>query len=206
MLKAMLKPILQETIKSILSNEDEKGYFVARTDGFTQWWELSEPIIIPESVDYKLEITLMSSTPAFYAYGSGTTNNNNRLVFAGEDSNVFGLAFSNNVINNSWVLSESVLLVERASKVTKLYVDGVELTSSSLDTEIIISRLGGRYEGTTSIQPISGYMKDFYFEINGVKTIKIPLTNRSQGATQLATIGSVNATMVGYTPDVWEQE
>ena len=48
-----------------------------------------------------------------------------------------------------------------------------------------------------------GVIYGFEFEINGVLTNKIPLTNKSQGATQLATVGNVNAFMPNYTEAVW---
>ena len=45
---------------------------------------------------------------------------------------------------------------------------------------------------------------DFEVERGGEIIYAIPLTNKSQGATQLATVGSVNATMINYTGDEWE--
>ena len=46
---------------------------------------------------------------------------------------------------------------------------------------------------------------DFKVTRDGVIVNEIPLANKAQGATQIATVGSVNATMINYTPDVWEE-
>lgn len=40
---------------------------------------------------------------------------------------------------------------------------------------------------------------------NGTVINEIPLTNKSQGATQLATVGNVNATIINFTEDGWEK-
>ena len=44
----------------------------------------------------------------------------------------------------------------------------------------------------------------FEILIDEVITYKMPLANKPQGATQLATVGNVNATMANYSSDVWE--
>ena len=41
---------------------------------------------------------------------------------------------------------------------------------------------------------------------NGTIINEIPLTNRNQGSTQLATIGDVNAFMTDYAEDVWKNK
>ena len=52
----------------------------------------------------------------------------------------------------------------------------------------------------------SGTIKMFRVrDSSGVVVNEIPLTNKSQGATQLATVGNVNAFMPNYTEAVWRK-
>ena len=66
-----------------------------------------------------------------------------------------------------------------------------------------LSVIGARYN---FVEFFGGAIKNIEVIKGGVIANKIPLTNKDQGATQLPTVGNVSATMVGYTPDVWEQD
>lgn len=177
--------------------------YVAQLDGATQYWQLSEPLIIDSNDDYEFALNLLAEINEFYIFGSATTLTDNRLVVYGNGSGLLGLG-ENEQINWSAFNNLNELRVSRVSGVFSVYYGGDLLTQSSGNTTSFqISRIGGRYDGSTAINPLKGRVSNFEFSRGGVLENKIPLTNKAQGATQLATVGNVNATMVGYNENVW---
>lgn len=182
--------------------------YVARLDGVSQYWQLSEAIIIPQGAAYKIYIDTdlsASNGDVVQTYmGSGDPNTDFWWYRNGTDVKSCIVRFFNSEFV-SFVFSEAI------SGVVSVESDGSNLTiesngqrvsrpSSMMLDGFSISLIG--YRGYYAYA--KGVMKDFKVEINGVLTHSIPLTNREQGATQLATVGNVNATMPNYTPDVWE--
>lgn len=162
---------------------------VARLDGATQYWQLSDPI--PIQVEDQIEFMFIggSVTNSFAAF-VGATN--------------FSVRFD--------VDTTATFLREQGSSATLngLPVDsGVTPVPSNGENSVLISSLStGSLEQISSIggsRLMNLPVYNFRVIRNGVVIHEIPLTNKAQGATQLATVGNVNATMVGYTPDVWEE-
>ena len=189
--------------------------YVARLDGATQHWELSEPITAEDGDDFSLKIKadrgvrtagcfLMTSMSGG-DYGINIYSTGDYSTGAGKLS-IFGLGNSPSVENLDSFTNLDVE-VERVSGVWTLTVNGVSDTKTPTSEPPAIAsstatNLGRRVSGSFYSD---GYISDFEFSKNGVVINKIPLTNKPQGATQLATVGSVNATMINYTEAVWEE-
>lgn len=163
---------------------------VARLNGTDQYWQLSEAITI--DVNYSIELMFVGGqVSSLYARFYSLTNNDMTVDSAGEYFDKFRVIGGETLLNSVEIVTGDPIPTSGANKLeTKLSASGV--------IEYI-----GSFNGTRLINlPLYGFVvKD---EL-GTVINEIPLTNKAQGATQLATVGNVNATMVGYTPDVWEQ-
>lgn len=168
--------------------------FVAQLDGAMQSWQLSEPIPLLSGykVRYKTSVTGGLGN-VVYLHGSSTQStslsayivpSNSQLSFSGStNEKLDGVPFVNN--------SAIQLGVE--------YV--VEFEVNSNKDIATLFRLQDIEKYT------AGYIYDFeVLNELGVVVNKIPLTNKAQGATQLATVGNVNATMINYTEAVWKDK
>lgn len=166
---------------------------VARLDGVTQYWQLSEPIplLAGYKVRYKTSVTgglgnvvyLHGSSAQSTSLSAYIVPSNSQLSFSGStNEKLDGVPFVNN--------SEIQLGVE--------YV--VEFSVNSNKDIATLFRLQDVEKYT------AGYIYDLeVLDDTGTVVNRIPLTNKAQGATQLATVGNVNATMINYTGDEWEQ-
>lgn len=181
---------------------------VARLDGATKYWQLSAPITAPASTDF-----------TYSAYISGTRTSDIEGIFS--DSG-----------GSSWLRvldtdqSQDLQMFIGGSFKGASYPVGYDLRDGNFNL-FKLSRVGGQLSfsindsemkslGTSnaefnidnlfrfSNQYFTGVIYGFDVEIDGVLTNSIPLTNKAQGATQLATVGNVNATMLNYTGDEWE--
>lgn len=183
--------------------------WVYRTDGATQYWQLSEPVTAPASVDF-----------TFTAYISGTRTSDIEGVFSdsggsswiralnsgqGQDLQMFiGGSFKGASYPIGYGLRDGNFNLFKLSRVggqLSFSINDSEMKSlGSSNAEFSIDNLF-RF----SNQHFAGVIYGFEVEINGVLTNQIPLTNKLQGATQLPTIGSVSATIVGYNENDWEK-
>jgi len=180
--------------------------YVYRLDGLTKYYQLSDQIVIPASTDCAIRFTL-----------NGTSDNYEGLFKSADGSDWFRLIPSSQGSNFQGNLGGT-------------FISGVPYSSLTVrngqDREFTLRRLAGRFyidvggqsftlslsSGSFSISALcefggdefAGYIKNFEVEINSVITNQIPLTNKTQGATQLPTVGSVSATIINYT-DTWEE-
>ena len=173
---------------------------VARSDGFSQYWQLSGPIEL--SSGHRIEFDLFGVTeintrmgllsdPIFQDYL--------RLHDSGEIRFREGSAYiADTSINDGVYIQQPQYPYGAGSNnIKSILRDG---RSASFNV------VGAAHNGDFFRFYLSGAIYNIkHYDENDILLHEIPLTNKSQGATQLATVGSVNATMVNYTPDVWEE-
>lgn len=199
-------PILEQAGFSIGSTEPEPVInYVARLDGISQRWSFSDVRTLEGDFEVAFDV-LMDGTPPLVLMGGA---NRFGCIFFNEGK--FNFRDINDVTRTTvntfssagdTVYSVRVLI---SSGVISVSIDGVDQPLSGNT-----SNFTGLYLRYLAVRDsdnfyLKGYIKSFELIESGVKTIAIPLTNKAQGATQLATVGSVNATMVNYTEDVWEE-
>jgi len=180
--------------------------YVYRLDRLTKYFQFSEPIVIPANVNYEIGFYAsreLNDTSLLYIFGysQGNIDNQHRLALSsGVPQRAFGMGFSSDEFNfngdNQFTLTHNGI-----SKVT--FISFNAMTDAFNDQTITIDRLMGPWLGASSGY-LNGYVRDFYVKVNGVEIIRIPLTNKAQGATQLPTVGNVSATIANYT-DTWEE-
>ena len=186
---------------------DVKNY-VARLDGVSQCYQLSGPITAPADTDFKVSFYINGVNDSFEGlFSSSDPQSWLRLLPSSNSINLqgqLGAGFYQAVPFSELNLRDGVtrkLSVQRVSGRMRFVIDNTLIFNSSILTSAFsietLAKFGGDYFG--------GVIYDFEVEINGVLTNKIPLTNKAQGATQLATIGDINAFMPNYTVDVWEE-
>ena len=187
--------------------------YVARLDGATQYWDLRDlqgiptDIVLPVNSNFKINLNIIGGNTGFEGlldspdgrlwlrFLSRTQSNNLQGYVDGSYVSEFPNTESNIRDGNEHTVS-----IIREAGLFYLGVDGVSAETTVTDnSELSLNRLA-RF----STVEFGGVVKDFQVEINGALTNQIPLTNKAQGATQLATVGNVNATMINYTGDEWE--
>lgn len=180
--------------------------YVARLDGATQSWQLTSPITIPASTDCAIRFKINGSRDSYEGlFRSADSSDWLRLIPESQTNNIQG-SFNGSFIGGAPYTSLVVRNGQERSftlrrEAGRFYVDIDEqsFTLSLIDNQFsidVLCEFGGGY--------FAGYISEFEVEIGGVITNQIPLTNKAQGATQLATVGNVNATMIGYTGSEWE--
>ena len=168
--------------------------WVAQLEGAMQYWQLSEEIPLPIGYSYEMDVLYEASNLSendYLATGEGDTNS--PLFF----------------INREFLDTGSVGRLSNPSVDggdNKLPYDNkfhtVVVTSASNSASVGI--LGARFNYTRTC---SGIIMMFRVrDSNGVVVNEIPLTNKAQGANQLATVGNINAFMPNYTEAVWKKE
>jgi len=166
--------------------------YVAKLNGVDQYWQLTEEITVPDGGSIELDLMYDSSNQSSTEYVlTSEDNSDTSLFFASREAIQAG---SSGYISNVLVDGElsSMLPYDNVFHTIKCIASG-GLT--------MVGILAARFSYTRNS---SGTIKMFRVrDSGGVVVNEIPLTNKSQGATQLATVGSVNATMVGYDPSVW---
>jgi len=180
--------------------------YVARLDGVTKSWQLSAPITIPASTDCAIRFKINGSRDNYEGiFRSADSSDWLRLIPESQTNNIQGnlagsfiggAPYSSIVVRNG---QERSFTLRREAGRFYVDIDEQSFTLSLVSGQFLIDVLcefGGGY--------FAGYISDFEVEIGGVLTNQITLTNKAQGATQLATVGSINATMLNYTGDEWE--
>ena len=164
--------------------------WVAQLDGAAQFWQLTSPIALEigdEVLFHAAKDAGAATSKQWFASGSGLRINvqaNNKIEEVGGD-----LYLDGDLVTNY---------------VTDFPTGGIEHTLSYVITsqDRALSNLGASESG---FEKLSGYIKKLTIKRNGVVIHEIPLTNKAQGATQLATIGNINAFMPNYTDAVWRK-
>jgi len=174
--KIVYAPILEQAGFLKRKTADVVEQWVAQLDGATQYWQLSEPIIIPANVNYEI---------GFYA---SRALNDSSLLY------IFGYSLGDVQAQHRLALSSGVpQMAYGMGFVAKEF-------NFNGDGQFTLT-----HNGTSKVTFIDFNTSDFYVKVGGVEVLRIPLTNKSQGATQLATVGNVNATMINYTEAVWRK-
>lgn len=178
--------------------------YVARLDGAVRYWELSAAIVVSAASTVTIEADVVPSIPP--------EDNTTICCSTAAGTTLWVYARLNNFITvkvngdfRSFDFPEPIRgKVQIDITAESVSVTHQEITKSAginpkpiLDISYLASRSG-------SSAFLAGYIKDFEVTIDGVLEHSIPLTNKDQGAIQLATVGSVNAEMIGYTGDEWE--
>ena len=181
--------------------------WVAQLDGAAQSWVLTDPIIIPAGTDCSITFTLNGSLDTYEGLFRSSDNSDwFRLIPESQGNNfqgniggsfIGGVPYSFLKVRDG---SDRKFVLRRVENRFYIDIDGSSYTLSVASGEFSISVLGEFGGGE-----FFGYFKDLEVEINGVLTNQIPLTNKAQGATQLATVGNVNAFMPNYTNAVWRK-
>lgn len=166
--------------------------WVPQLNGTDQYWTFSESIPVPQggTLSFNLRRPISSERSSEYLV-SGAADTNTVLAF-GNESDLF--------VGTSGYLSN--LRIDGVVKST-LAADGAFHTVEANSTTNLaeVKNLGCRF---TFERLLLGVITDFTVrDAEGVITNHLQLTNKDQGAIQLATVGNVNATMVGYSEDVW---
>lgn len=173
--------------------------YVARLDGVSQYWQLSGDISCGVGGFVRFKYIGPDITSNDFAMVGRENNYSTAFMLRERDGGVVEA-------NAVGVSIDGVTYANGDNYPSDLYsIKMVELeVKSPINISILMAAYRKVSEGLTTWN-FPGAIFDFEVEKGGVITNKIPLTNKAQGATQLATVGNVNATMVGYTPDVWEQ-
>ena len=180
--------------------------WVAQLDGATQSWVLSDPITVPADTDFKASFYINGINDGFEGlFSSSDPQSWLRLLPSNNSDNLqgqLGVGYYQAVPFSELNLRDGVtrkLSVERVSGRMRVVINDTLIFNSSILTSAFsietLAKFASDYFG--------GVIYDFEFEISGVLTNKISLTNKEQGATQLATVGNINAFMPNYTEAVW---
>ena len=192
-MSGLISPVLEQAgfVKSKLALAIK---WVARLDGVSQYWKLSEPVLIPDGGTIEFELM----------YSSESTNTEDYILTSEGSSNtsMFLSYISQISVGSSGIISS--FTVDGANTSNLPYDDKFHKIVSTVNSSNgSVGILGARFN---YVRTIGAAIRNFTVK-NSIGDVvnSIPLTNKGQGATQLATVGNVNATMVNFTPDVWEQ-
>jgi len=193
-------PILEQAGFSLGSSNIVKNY-IYKLDGSNKYINFSDPLLLTSDCEISLDVILeKNTTQVIYGEGSSPerfyigTENGNWLVGNGTDRVDTMSPADISVINETVVtLSGGVFKLTVNSVV--VYEQPIKY-STAKDLDGISTLSGFRMLGSAF---------NFTLSKSGTVTNSIPLTNKAQGATQLPTVGSVSATIVGYNENDWEE-
>lgn len=206
--KIVYAPILEQAGFLKRKAADVVEQWVAQLDGAMQSWVLTDPINIPSNVDFEIGLGAVRSSEDWGCLVGGM---NTILSAWSSGSYALGSTLSRttsfSTATNSWPNdnTERQAVFKRVAGVMYLELDGVQGSSTQPFTDSLSIISLGKDENGSFADFLTGYVRDFYVKINGVLTNQIPLTNKAQGATQLATVGNINAFMPNYTNAVWRK-
>lgn len=182
---------------SIFNGISKSIEYVAQLDGATQYWLLESPIEI------------IIGDEILHEFRKNDTSNNTRQSLTGLTDNFTALVLLNN--DGTYLPSRGDFFVDNQPVGS---VDSYPTDTLFHETRLVsnvgflLETLGAnwttRNEGVT--RHFDGVISSFKVKRNGVVIHEIPLKNKAQGATQLATVGSVNAFMPNYTESVWKDK
>ena len=166
---------------------------VARLDGATKYWVFDEPITF-NSGDI-LQLSFIGATVSGTYRGFIASTNVNLRISSGGNPQIFDIAS----VSNPKVNGENIV-----NNVTAIPATGENVIEFSSFSNFSFKGIGARVAlDGSAILHINLALYNFKVIRNGTVINEIPLTNKSQGATQLATIGGINASMINYTGDEW---
>jgi len=193
-------PILEQAGFSLGSYNIVKNY-IYKLDGSNKYINFSDPLLLTSDCEISLDVILGSNTTQVI-YGDGSsperfyigTENGNWLVGNGTDR-VDTMSPAGISVINETVVTLSGGVFKLAVNSVVVYEQPIKY-STAKDLDGISTLSGFRMLGSAF---------NFTLSKSGTVTNSIPLTNKAQGATQLPTVGSVSATIVGYNENDWEE-
>lgn len=172
--------------------EQEVKSYVARLDGLTQYWQLSESINLIANDVVELSFVGGSIGNAFAMFYESDAGNFYMSVTSDSLNFRVKAVFGTPILNGQQIVNNT----------TPVPLSGENTISAAIVSDEDISVIGARVGGSLLMNlPLFGFKV-----IRGGEIInEIPLTNKAQGATQLPNVGGVSATMINYTEAVWQE-
>lgn len=167
--------------------------WVAKLNGSTQSWQLTSPI------------QLIADDVVELGFIGGTVSTPFAMFFESESRNFYisttsdTLSFRVKATFGTPTLNGQLI----DNNVTPIPPSGENVITAATVGGEVLSYIASR-SGSSLFLNLAVY--DFRIRRNGTIINEIPLTNRNQGSTQLATIGDVNAFMTDYAEDVWKNK
>ncbi len=205
--KIVYAPILEQAGFLKRKAADVVEQWVAQLDGATQGWQLTSDITIPAGAPFKIKIQAELDRESTRHIFSNYKTDDFRLLSLSQLNAAQLFVGVNSGFYTNLIPSETISTVELVGDGSSysIVIDGVVADSSLQVGDITFNSIGGKWGAGTSAGLGIGVHSDLSVEINGVLTNQIPLTNKAQGATQLATVGNINAFMPNYTEAVWRK-
>lgn len=166
--------------------------WVAQLDGALQSWQLTSPISLIANDIVELSFIGGQVSNAFAMFLE--SDSRNFYLSTTSDSLNFRVkaAFGTPILNSQLIDNNA----------TPIPSGGDNTISAATVGEEVMSYITSR-AGSSLFLSLAVY--NFRVIRNGVVIHEIPLTNKAQGATQLATVGNINAFMPNYTNAVWRK-
>ncbi|GGP37415.1 hypothetical protein GCM10009347_01730 [Shewanella algicola] len=169
------------------------------TDGLTQFISLSSEIVL--SGDFDVLFTYKGLAADYKTFMAAANNDRfARFDLNGAVRMYCGYATptsTTKVTDNT----SRLIRFRRVGQVSSVYINGV--LEGVVDNSISLGtvKLSKLMEASGSYA--KGAITKLSVDSAGLKILEIPLNNKSQGANQLATVGSINATIVNYNAAGW---
>lgn len=185
--------------------------WVSSLDGITQSWQLSKPIAVPALRVFEIKIGFYIPYESINLWRCLVAGSGFSAKASKRDGNVpYGIRVhiggTDYELASAWAYDEYQEIAIGADNLGNWYIRFKGAVKSfTSNTSFQIERLcrDGIVGGNDYL---IGYVKNFSVSLGGTMFSSIPLTNKDQGATQLATIGDVNAFMLNFTEAVWKDE
>lgn len=171
--------------------QPEEVTYVPKLDGATQHWELSETLQLYKNDKISFDVLVGNDYPPNIAM---------ILTYPGRYRTLLRVDNGGFTGGLGWV-------TENGEPVDNIARDGeVHRYTFELSTESrTLSVLGAQYTGEDYIRHFKAAIFNLRIERDGKVINEIPMVNPTQGETQLASVGTVNAKMINYTDSVWEK-
>jgi hypothetical protein len=214
-MRPALTNALTNAIRSALSytaNEAaDAEQWVAQLDGALQFWQLSKLVELPENSSFKLTFYVQGIEDAYEGLIENSTTSHVwiRLLPSSQSSNLQGYdgsLFFGGVLQSELLIRDG--LFHKISFIRE--IDKLSIQIDDRAPEIARSSGAGAAWAFNRIAKFSstyfhGAIHSFEVELESEVIVSISLTNKSQGATQLANVGNINAFMPNYTEAVWRK-
>lgn len=166
--------------------------WVAQLDGATQSWQLTTPI------------SLIANDIVELSFIGGQVSNAYAMFFESDSRNFYISATADSLNFRAKAAFGTPMLNDQPidSNITPIPTSGENTISAATVGEEVMSYITSR-AGSSLFLNLAVY--NFRVIRNGVVIHEIPLTNKAQGATQLATVGDINAFMPNFTDAVWRK-
>lgn len=191
---SLIAPTTTSTSVKLIESETGSIEWVAQPDGATQYWQLTEEIQIPDGGSIELDLLYDSTNQSSVEYILTSEGNS--------DTSLFFTARELLRSGSSGYISD--IIVDNVNTEALPYDSNFHTIKCVVSGNLAkVGVLGARFSYERNC---SGIIKMFTVkDQNGTVINEIPLTNKTQGATQIATVGSVNAFMPNYTDAVWRK-